>query len=347
MKNERATYRLSVIVPCFRAEPYLGRCLDSLLHQTLEDMEIICVNDGSPDNTLVILRDYQRRYGRKIVVIDKPNEGVWKARRDGIFAASGEYIGFLDPDDYAHDGYAGKLYDTAVRYGADIACCGYDRIDSETGKPYSREMTGFPYTSFNIQEEPGLMLEVNPALWNKIFRSELIREMFEIPDIPPVLDDLAFAQLIYIRAQVIAFVPESLVCYMVRQGSVITSIRPANISGVYKAAKEMRVIYQHENPEMLDYLDGAAFLHLGISFMYRLYGVKDFNRIFRNNMVFLDARFPRWRKNAYIRASYVISHKGCNKKLLTVRIIYGLHMWKPFLFLYRLMIELLKKDLKW
>ena len=95
MQASNAGIKLSIIVPCYKVEKYLPKCLDSLMAQTLEDIEVICINDGSPDRCIDILNDYRDRYGSKIVIIDKKNEGVWKGRWDGIAVAQGEYIGFL------------------------------------------------------------------------------------------------------------------------------------------------------------------------------------------------------------------------------------------------------------
>lgn len=91
--------RISVIVPVYNMEAYLRECLDSILGQTLTDLEIITVNDGSKDGSLSILREYEKKDSR-MKVIDKPNEGVGKARNDGLKAASGEFIAFMDSDDY-------------------------------------------------------------------------------------------------------------------------------------------------------------------------------------------------------------------------------------------------------
>ena len=108
-----AKKKLSIIVPCYKVEKYLPRCLDSLVNQTLEDIEIICINDGSPDNCLKILKEYQKKYKDKIVIIDKKNEGVWRGRKDGIKKATGEFIGFVDSDDYVDVTFAEKLYSKA------------------------------------------------------------------------------------------------------------------------------------------------------------------------------------------------------------------------------------------
>ena len=106
--------KLSIIVPCYKVEKYLPRCLDSLVNQTLKDIEIICINDGSPDNCINILKNYKEKYGNKIVIIDKENEGVWRGRKDGVKKAKGEFIGFVDSDDYVSLDYAEKLYNAAI-----------------------------------------------------------------------------------------------------------------------------------------------------------------------------------------------------------------------------------------
>ena len=342
-----SSYKVSIVVPCYKVEETLPRCLDSLIGQTLESVEIVCINDGSPDGCLSILNSYREKYGSRIVVIDKENEGVWKARRDGIMAAGGEYIGFVDPDDYVHSDFAAKLYEAAVKNDADIACCGFYRIDAETGTTLSREMTAFRYDVFDIREDPGLMAEVNVALWNKIFKAGMIKRMYEIKTIPKVQDDLMFANLIYINAGVITFVKEALVCYMIRRGSVISTFRKDFIPDIYSAIKEVRDIYRVRNRNMLDYLDAEAFLHLGIVLMYRLSGEKDFRQILKKNTAFLDAEFPGWRDDPYIRLSYVLSHRLANMKLFIVRMMYRLHLFRAFLKAYCFMIKHFKKDIKW
>ena len=169
MKN----IKLSIIIPCYKVEQYLPRCLDSLVNQTLKDIEIICINDGSPDNCLKILKDYKAKYGDKIVIIDKQNEGVWKGRKDGIKIAKGEFIGFVDSDDYVALDYAESLYKSAIENNADIAVCGFDRIDLDTGKLFSREMCKKDTKLIDIEKNPEDLLELNGAPWNKIYKAEL------------------------------------------------------------------------------------------------------------------------------------------------------------------------------
>ena len=113
--------KISVIVPVYNVEKYLRECIDSIISQTLTDIEIIAINDGSPDNSLEILREYEKKDNR-IIVIDKKNEGVGKARNDGINASSGEFIAFMDSDDYyPSNTVLETLYNVAIQNDVKIA----------------------------------------------------------------------------------------------------------------------------------------------------------------------------------------------------------------------------------
>ena len=341
--------KLSIIVPCYKVEEYLPRCLDSLMNQTLKDIEVICINDGSPDNCINILKDYQKKYGKKIVIIDKKNEGVWRGRKDGVKKARGEFIGFVDSDDYVSLDYAEKLYNAANSKNADISVCGFDRIDLETSKLYSREMCKPETKEINIDINPGDMLELNGAPWNKIYKAELLKKMHDMKNVPKVLDDMMFLQLIYINAKKIVFISDSLVYYMVRKDSIINSVKKDAILPTYKSMKEVRSLYVKERPELLDYIDACAFLHLGISLMYRLSEDKtlNFKKAVKENKVFLTENFPKWKNNKYIKLSYVITHKGANFKLWVVKIFYKIGLFRLFIAMYKFMIKKLGVDIKW
>lgn len=350
MKSSKNNIKLSIIVPCYKVEEYLPKCLDSLVNQTLEGVEAICINDGSPDNCLEILKDYHKKYGGKIVIIDKKNEGVWRGRMDGIKKARGEFIGFVDSDDYVTPDFAEKLYNAAIKNHADISVCGFDRIDLDTGKLYSREMCKPKHKNIIVEKNPGLLLELNGAPWNKIFKAELLKKMAKLKNIPPVLDDMMFQQLIYINAHKITFIPDSLNRYMVRKDSIINTIEPKAIPPTYAAMKEIRDLYKaNKNKDYLDYVDANAFLHLGISLMYRLSANKkaNFNKLLKENTEFLDKNFPNWRNNQYITLEFIRKNNGSNAKLLVMKKVYDLHLFKPFLATYKTMINKFGVDIKW
>lgn len=115
--------KISVIVPVYRVEKYLGRCVNSLLGQTLSDIEIILVDDGSPDDCPALCDEFAKKDGR-IKVLHKENEGLGLARNSGMSLAVGEYIAFVDSDDYVKSEMYRTLYEAAQRENADIAMCG-------------------------------------------------------------------------------------------------------------------------------------------------------------------------------------------------------------------------------
>ena len=296
MPTKTKKFKVSLILPCYKVEEYLPKCLDSLLKQTLDGIEVICINDGSPDNCLEVMKSYQKKFSgnNQLVIVDKKNAGVWIGRQDGIKKARGEFIGFIDPDDYVNEQYCEKLYNAAIKNDADISVCGFDRIDLDTGNLYSREMCDPKYRKLNVEKNPGVLLEINGAPWNKFYRAELLKNMPQLKNIPKVLDDMMFLQLVFINTKTIAFIKDSLYYYMVRKDSIINTVKPEVIPGVYAAMLEVKQYYKKERPTLLEFTDANAGLHLGVSFMYRLSEnpKNEFNKIFKENLDFLNKNFP-------------------------------------------------------
>ncbi len=119
--------KVSIIIPVYNVEKYLRQCLDSVVLQTLKDIEIICINDGSTDSSFDILKEYEEK-DKRIIIINKENEGLSAARNLGILKARGEYIGFVDSDDWLELDFYEKLYNAAKKYQADIACTNIRRV---------------------------------------------------------------------------------------------------------------------------------------------------------------------------------------------------------------------------
>ena len=123
--------KVSIIVPIYNVQEYLGKCLESLIVQTLKDIEIICINDGSTDDSLIILERFAAK-DKRIKVIDKQNEGPGVTRNLGIAEAKGEYIGFVDPDDWVKEDMYERLYTQAKQLDSDIVICDYVRYQEWT-----------------------------------------------------------------------------------------------------------------------------------------------------------------------------------------------------------------------
>ena len=168
--------KLSVIVPVYNVEKYLPKCLDSIIHQTMKDLEIICINDASEDNSPEILKTYAKKDNRIKIISLEQNLGPGNARNLGVKIAQGEYIGFVDSDDWIDNNFYEKLYNTIVEYNADIACATIIR------KRENSEKYRVLYT------EEKLCLSLNEKIecidlpkcsyvWNKLYKKDKIKNI--------------------------------------------------------------------------------------------------------------------------------------------------------------------------
>lgn len=168
--------KLSIIVPVYNVEKYLPKCLESLIKQTLKDIEIICVNDGSMDNSLAILKKFASKDSR-IRIIDNQHQGVAKTRNTGIEQSTGEYIGFVDSDDYIDIDFFEKLYNSATKSNSDIAIASilkHKNFFNIYNAKYTKEET-----AITIQDKIKLCEDKKHFFfyaWNKIYHSGFIKE---------------------------------------------------------------------------------------------------------------------------------------------------------------------------
>ena len=187
----------SVVIPVYNAERFLRSTLDSLLAQTLSDIEIVCVNDGSSDSSLQILEEYASREPR-VVVVDSVNGGVSRARNKGIEIAKGEYIGFMDADDMATPKMYERLFALAMEHNADIAEMSYCRIPenvqsvSEVDFKSLKVLPGYqgvkvsdnPLKSFVALHKKYSGGLVSP-IWHRIYKADIARQCFFLEDVQP------------------------------------------------------------------------------------------------------------------------------------------------------------------
>lgn len=341
--------KVSIVIAVYNVEKYLRRNLDSLVNQTLKDIEIICVNDGSPDNSLDILKEYQEKY-KNIVIIDKKNEGPWKARLDGARAARGKYTTILDSDDYVALDFAEKLYNAAEKDESDITVCGYQRIEEETKHVYSTEMANNEGKIVRMDKNAEDIISINTSLWNKLFRTEILREIPDLETIPPVCEDVMFLLLTYLKADKITFINDILYYYLIHQNSVITTVKEHKIRTAEKAMIELKNIFEKSSrgKELKEVLAAVTFLHFGISLISKVEINENtsLNKELKINRQYLDKNFPEWKTTKYLKLSYCIKHHT-NLKVAIMKKIYRMHLLIPFIKLYNFMIKNLKIDIKW
>lgn len=173
--------KVSIIIPTYNVEEYLRECMESVVNQTLRDIEIICINDGSTDGSLKILQEYAGRDDR-IVLIDKMNEGYGVGMNTGIEHASGEYIGIVEPDDYVPPDMYEELYYTASENDLDFVKADFYRFtkDSRTGELnliYNRlDASGENYNQVICPFEKPYVTKFIMNTWSGIYRREFLEE---------------------------------------------------------------------------------------------------------------------------------------------------------------------------
>lgn len=166
---------ISVIIPVYNVEKYLKQCLDSLINQTLKNIEIICVDDGSTDKSLNILKEYAKK-DKRITILMQQNLHAGIARNNGLKIANGNYIIFLDSDDFFKQDMLENMYKSAIKYHSEITICGFYKYDNKTHKVIKKVKTDEELVkrlSFNPSTLKNRALNfTNPAPWNKLFSKE-------------------------------------------------------------------------------------------------------------------------------------------------------------------------------
>lgn len=341
-------YKLSIVAAVYNLEQYLPRCLDALVNQTLQEIEILCVDDGSTDLAPQIIDEYAKKYPEKIKAFHKPNGGEFTTRNYGLERAQGEYVTFVDTDDWVEPNWAEKLYQAAKGNDADLAVCGFERIDLETNQVVGKDMIGYGNCVKEVSGKDDFMLFINPAPWNKIYKREKIKDL-RFLDFRG-FNDMIFLASSYTKINKVAYVPEVLYHYYLRYDSQIHTVNQQDVENFKKYLLELKALYIKTNQyeEMKNILDLLAFLHLGISVMYRASYDKqiEMKKMMEQTIQYLDENFSTWRKNPFLTFRY--SRKKGLKHIAFWGIskMYKMKMAMLFIYLYRFIIDKLKIDIK-
>ena len=246
--------KVSIIVPVYNVEAYLRQCLDSITGQTLEDLEIICVNDGSTDGSLRILQEYARKDNR-IIIIDKKNEGYGKAMNDGLDRASGEYIGIVEPDDLVDIHMYEDLYMLAKEKSLDIVKADFYRFvynkKGEMLKSYDAlSKDGSGYNEVIDPQENDEIFRYVLNTWSGIYRRAFIEKYHIRHNTTPgaSFQDNGFWFQTFCQARRVYFVNRPY--YMNRRDNPNSSVKDRQ--KVYCMNEEYRFIYEFLNsrPEL-------------------------------------------------------------------------------------------------
>ena len=264
---------LSVIIPVYNVENYLNECLDSVTSQTLEDMEIICIDDGSTDNSPDILKEYSKK-DKRIKIITKENGGQATARNLGIKEAQGEYIAFVDSDDFIEPTMFEKLYTKAKDNNLDIAMCKIATYDNQTEEIKDNVwyyMLGvfrdFEKDIFNHKDTKEFTCHIAVTPYNKIYKTTLLKENNILFPEGLIFEDEKFFYDTYLRAKRVSIVDEFLYYYRInRKGSTVDTIKDNDFSDIVPISKLIREPFKEtDNYEDYKILLSNRFIHLQLA----------------------------------------------------------------------------------
>lgn len=222
---------ISVIVPVYNVEKYLRKCVDSILSQTYQNIEIILVDDGSKDNCSVICDEFAAKDAR-VRVIHKENGGLSDARNTGIDAAAGEYFGFVDGDDYINPEMYEKLYNAVHSAGADLSICGYDLVDENGDLIRSAGQSDISVVTreeaFEILSRRCTVSYITAV--NKLYKSTVLKSM-RFPAGKLHEDEFAIHH-VFGMCERVAIIPDRLYDYVQREGSITADFNPKRLDSI-------------------------------------------------------------------------------------------------------------------
>lgn len=265
--------KISVIIPIYNVENYLKDCLDSICTQTLTDIEIICIDDGSTDNSLSIINEYASKDSR-IKVISKKNGGQATARNLGIKEAQGEYIAFVDSDDFIESEMLEKLYSKAKDNNLDIAMCKIATYDNQTGEIKDNVwyyMLGvfrdFEKDIFTHKDTKEFTCNIAVTPYNKIYKRTLIKDNDILFPEGLIFEDEKFFYDVYLRARKVSIVDEFLYYYRVnRKGSTVSIEKENDYTDIIPISQQIRETFrQTGNYEDYKHLLNNRLIHLQLA----------------------------------------------------------------------------------
>lgn len=288
--------KVSVIVPVYNVERYVEKCLETLVEQTLEEIEIIVVNDGSTDNSKQIVEKIREKFPEKIVYVEKENGGLSDARNYGIPYAKGEYIAFLDSDDYAEKDMYQKMYELAQKEQSDMVECDFyweypDKQKIDIGVLY--------------QGKKEMLEKVRVVAWNKLIKREILEKAkVEFPK-GYRYEDVSFTYKLIPYLEKVSFLKEPCVHYIQREGSISNSQNERNreifevLDGVIDDYKQ-KGIYEDYQTELEYVYSRYAFC----SSFLRMGKIQDKNlreKLLKETWERVNNQFPNWKKNAILK----------------------------------------------
>ncbi len=310
--------KVSVIVPAYNTENYISDCIESIIGQTLKDIEIIAVDDGSTDNTLKILKDFKAKNPEIIKVFHKNNGGQATARNLALEKAKGEYIAFVDSDDFLERTMLEEMYNKAIEDSADVVVC--DILEHKDGKANY-------YTATDI----GYKFSVTPSVCNKIFKNEIANSQ-KFPE-SIWYEDLEYTFKIFMKTDKISLVNKALYHTNLRDNSTMrnqNSEKNLDILTAFSHLEEGTDNNFHDTLEYV-YID-----HIFITAINRVAAqkTKEKGRVIKKLRLYGLSKYPKFYNNEHF------NNMPIKRRIISVLNAYGFAFVSQFIFKF---ISLLKK----
>ena len=291
--------RISIVVPMYNVAAYIQECLESLTRQTLHDhMDVILVDDGCSDNTPEIAQLYAERYPDLFRLVHKRNGGLSDARNFGLTYAQGEYIAFLDSDDWADETYYEKMLQAALAADAEICLGDLEYTYADQRKNF--RMKGLSDWSAATEQKRALLSPL--FAWNKLYK----RSLFDDPSLRFPLhlwyEDIPVTTLLLAKARRLAVMQDGVIHYRQHPGSIMSARQDTRVLQIFSILEQMREHFTKAGLAKA-YEEELCYLHVE---HLRLYGMFRFirNRCeaigYEQSNIVLNQFYPNWRTNPYL-----------------------------------------------
>lgn len=306
--------KISVIVPVYNVEKYIKKCLDSLVNQTLDGVEIIVVNDGSPDNSQKIIDEYTKKY-KNVKSYIKENGGLSDARNYGIKKATGEYISFVDSDDYIRNDMLEIMYNYAIKEDLDVVVC-----DSINVYDNGSEILIKSNNNYSDNDVRNYIISP-PMACTRLFKKTIFDKIQFKKNI--YYEDLEMTPKVVNITDKIGFVSEGLYYYVQRDGSIMKqNVFNKKLLNIFDVLKSNKDLLEDKFPEEIEYMYITHLLRTASLRFLNYDNEKEYIYKIHNIM---KEYFPKWKNNVYYKKSSfklkLICILAYNKNILLLKLI--------------------------
>ena len=321
--------KISVIVPCYNIKSYLPRCIESILAQTYKNLEIILISDGSTDGTDEVIREYAKKDSR-IIPVFKQNSGVSDTRNRGLDIATGDYVGFVDGDDYIEPEMYETLLKNAIENNADISHCGYQMVFPSRVDYYYN--TGKKVIQDNKKGIRDIIVGdyVEPSPCIKIYRKNIVNNLRMPPDIK-INEDVIFNFYAFVNSQKSVYEDLPFYHYILRKGSAATS--KINQNKLFDPVRVRKEIFEYSLKNLDNEIQSVA---------YSSY----LNSIINLYRVVSNSNLKEYKEDSFILKRQIKEIKGnfmLSKRVKTERFLF-FHCTGLLMFTYKIYDKFLSKN---